>query len=324
MIAKEGEYKNDYYVFYHTTANPWRLAQDLHKLLYARFSADSGIKREFKFLRFSGEHAVNTTPQEFLLNELKTKGLVDDNTETKFLMISVNLALFGNVGFPGECSWEYFIKPQEHAKPIRGVYQDMMGNFGLTDQYIDEIMSLADIYDTQEDTIIQIFVPKNKVDEIGYLAWVKGIPAHSETIDWILKNAKGKSFTKHVKPTMEKLTEDFSQAKEDNPLYDHMIQSIQAGDFSLEAFLKVYRNQPWKLKNINDVSARLLFTPDVLLNPDSGVKYYRYSTATRNQLKEYHKKLDEVVNKLVADKESRQEDTRGQEDTKAEEENPKE
>lgn len=305
VIANEAEHKDTHYAFYNTTSNSWRLAQDLYTRLYAYQNPEKAPSREFKFLRFSDE-AVDMTAQSFLVNELKEKGLVDDNTDTKFIMLSVNLALFGNVGFPGECSWEYFMHPQSHAKPIRIIYEKMMDRFGLSHKHIDELMSLVDIYDTKEDTIVQILVPIGKVDEIGYLAWVKGIPAHGETIAWILSHAKSKGFMRGIKPTMEKLTEQFAEEQRKNPLFRHMLKDIQAGDFSLDAFLKVYRNKPWDVKEINDVTARLLFTPGVLLNPASGVKFFRFSTVHKDKLKRYNTELNRIIAKMIAEKDAAQ------------------
>ncbi|HSC25099.1 MAG TPA: hypothetical protein VLB80_02680 [Candidatus Babeliales bacterium] len=301
VLANEAKYKNTHYAFYNTTSNVWRLAQDLYTRLYA-YENPIDVKKDFKFLRF-GNEAINSTAQSFLINELKSKGLVDDNTETGAILLSVNLSLFGNVGFPGECSWEYFVKPQGHKTPDRELYENMMDRFGLSHNYIDELISLVNIYDTKEDTIIQVLVPQDKIDEIGYLAWVKGIPAHGDTINWILKNAKSKSFTRHVSPLMEKLTDKFAKEKNTNPLYKDMMEGIEEGEFSLASFLKIYRNTPWKIKEINDVTGRLLFTPNVLLNPESDVKFYRFSMVEQDKLRAYNRKLNIIIDKLIAEKE---------------------
>jgi len=308
VIANEAEHKDTHYAFYNTTSNSWRLAQDLYTRLYAYENPDK-VTEEFKFLRFNDE-SVNETAQGFLVNELKTKGLVDDNTDTKFIMLSVNLSLFGNVGFPGECSWQYFLKPQAHAKPVRAVYVQMMKRFGLTDKYIDQLMDLLNIYDTPEDTIIQVLVPIEKVDEIGYLAWVKGIPAHGDTIKWIRDNVKKRKQDLNpgfavLDPKMKELTATFAEDKEKNPLFADMLKNVESGKFSLEAFLKLYRNTPWKIKELNDVTARLLFTPNVLLNPNSGVKFFRFSTVTKDKLKEYNSKLNGIIKKMIAEKEAK-------------------
>ncbi len=301
-LANEAKYKDTHYAFYHSTPNVYRLTQDLFTQLYAAFHPEEKVEEHFKFLRFNNE-SVNQSAHGWLVNELKEKGLVDDNSDAGAILLSVNLAIFGNVGFSGECSWQYFIHPQGHKAPNRETYEEMMKNFGLTNKYVDEIMSLVDIYQTEEDTLIQILVPIDKVEQIGYLAWVKGIPAHQEVIDLIKQKAHGTTFNK-TKPVMEKLTERFADEQKNNPLYVDMMKSVEAGDFSLAAFLKVYRNKPWDLLNINDVTGRLLFTPDVLLNPESGVKFYRFSTANRDKLKEYRSRLNEIVDKLLADKES--------------------
>jgi len=301
VIANEARFRASHYAFYNTTSNMWRLAQDLYTRLYARFNPGQE-KSHFTFLRFNDE-SVNSTAQGFLVNELREKGLVDDNSETGAILLSVNLSLFGNVGFPGECSWQYFVLPQGHKAPRRETFENMMKKFGLTDKYIDELMALIPIYDTKEDTIVQVLVPKEKIDQIGYLAWVKGIPAHQGTINAILAASRSKAFYK-VKTTMEKLTERFAAEKENNPLYKDMMAAVLAGDFSLDSFLKVYCNKPWDIKEINDVTARLLFTPDVLLNPDSGVKFYRFSTVHSDKLKEYSTKLNAIIDRLIAEKDA--------------------
>jgi|GEM_PF-1283969 len=302
VIFNEAKYRDTHYAFYNTTSNMWRLAQDLDTRLFARFNPTIESDK-FKFLRFNNEF-INSTAQGFLVNELKEKGLVNDNTDIKSIMLSVNLSLFGNVGFSGECSWDYFVDPKSHAAPWRETYEKMMIKYGLTDKYIDELMTLVDIYNTKEDTILQILIPKNKVDEIGYLAWVRGIPAHGETVKFILNTASTKNYTFGTKPVFDKLTEEFAQQKETNPLYKSMIEDVEKGAFSLDSFLKVYCNKPWDLKEINDVTARLLFTPSVLGDPESGVIIQRLSTVPQIKLKEYNDRLNAIIEKMVAEKEA--------------------
>jgi hypothetical protein len=303
-ITNETKHRNTHYAFYNTTSNMWRLAQDLDTRLYARFHPTKSSE-QFKFLRFNDEF-INSTAQGFLVNELKEKGLVDDNTATGAILLSVNFSLFGNVGFPGECSWQYFVSPQGHKAPWRETYEKMMAKYELTDKYIDELMNLVNIYETKEDTILQVFIPKDKVDEIGYLAWVKGIPAHGETISLILGGAKSRGFMHGIKPVMEQLTEQFKKEQESNPLYKQMMEGIQAGNFSLDSFLKAYCNKPWNLKEINDVTGRLLFTPSVLGDPKSGVIINRLSTVSHSKLKEYNDRLNAIIEKMIAEKEARE------------------
>ena len=300
IIARERQYKDNYYVFYHGTDNVWRLPQDLYTQLYVYFNPlELNPSKDFKFLRFEDVYAP--APKDFLTNELKKGGLINDHGTMGAILLSVNLSLFANVGYPTECTWEYFVQSRGHLNPDRSIYEKIMNIFGLTHKYIPELMSLVKLYETKEETIVQIFVPKDKVDEIGYLAWVKGIPADEDTINWVESHVADKTFSKR-QFAIEELETVFHREKEHNPIFRNLLRRAEQGDFSLDSFLKIYRNHPEDIKNINIMSARLIFTPDVLLNPNAGVKFFRYSTAKPDQLERYHKRLNEVVNKILSEK----------------------
>jgi hypothetical protein len=301
ILSNEKKYKDGYYVFYHGTDNVWRLPQDLYTQLYAYFNPlGYRATKDFTFLRFEDEYGPSSA-QEFLVAELKKSGLINDHGKMGAILLSANLALFGNVGVPSECTWEYFMKSRGHANPSRITYEKIMDKFGLTHKYIEQLMSLVKLYDTKEQTIVQIFVPKDKVDQIGYLSWIKGIPAHKETMDWVKRSVKNKTYPK-TQPAIVDLTETFKHEQEVNPIFKNLMERVEAGDFSLDDFLHMYRNNPEKIVDINDVMARLIFTPDVLLNPDSGVKFFRFSTATPERLQVYHQRLNEIVDKIIAEK----------------------
>ena len=301
ILSNEKKYKDDYYVFYHGTDNVWRLPQDLYTQLYAYFNPlTRHATKDFTFLRFEDEYGP-ANAQDFLVAELKKSGLINDHGKMGAILLSVNLALFGNVGTPSECTWEYFIKSRGHANPSRVTYEKIMDRFGLTHKYINDLMSLIKLYDTKEQTIVQVFVPKNKVDQIGYVSWIKGIPAHKETMDWVKRSVKNKTYSK-TQPAIVDLTETFKHEQEVNPIFKNLMERVEAGDFSLDDFLHMYRNNPEKIVDINDVMARLIFTPDVLLNPESGVKFFRFSTVSPERLKIYHQRLNEVVDKIIVEK----------------------
>src|SRR5690606_13086003 len=288
--------------FYHGTDNVWRLPQDLYTTLYAKFNPSLftvGVK-DFIFLRFGGDYK-SIDPQQFLLTELQKNGLINDHGKMGELLFAANLALFGNVGVHRECSWDYFMKSRGHTNPDRTIYEGIMNTFGLTHTYINELMSLVSMYQTKEQTLLQVFVPKNKVDEIGYLAWIKGIPAHEPTMDWVLQSVRSKRFPK-TQQSIVSLTEVFKNEQEKNPIFKNLIERVKAGDFTLSNFLQAYRNNPISIKNINDVMARLIFTSAVLLNPQSGTKIFRYSTATSQQLQKYYQRLGEIINKIIVNK----------------------
>lgn len=310
VMAKEAQFKNSHWAFYHGTSNIWMVPQDLCTALYRHLNPSAKKDEEFKFLRFGDESGPQA--KEFLTSRLRKEGLVDDNGEDRGLLLSTNLSLFGNTGFQSESTWRYFMKDKKHAAPERATYEEIMDKFGLSHKYIDEIMKvveteLLDLLQAKEQTLLQIFVPKDIVDDIGYLAWATGIPAHEDTINWVRANVKNKNYKPKKKTpgaliVLEDLKNKFKKEQERNPLFKDLVKTVEEGDYSLDSFLKIYCNKPWELPNLNYVQARLIFSNDVLLNPNSGVKMYRYITINRNKMSEYQKRLDAIVKKIVADK----------------------
>lgn len=302
ILNKEKEYA-DYYVFYHGIDNSWRTPQDLYTRLYKHFNqAQLSQLKDFIFLRFDGTATLSSI-NDFLITKTKENGLLNDHTISSDL-IAVNLALFGNVGTPPECTWEYFIKSRGHANPSQTTYANVLNIFGLSHKYITELISLTDLYKTKEETILQIFIPKNTVNSIGYLAWIRGIPADQEVMHTVTRSVQEKKFIKTA-PALDHYSKLFKQEQEKNPLFKKLIARIESGEFSLNYFLDFYRNRPTEIQDINNFQARLFLTHDVLLNPLSGVKMFRYSTATNDQIKKYEEKLDTIIKKIVAEKETR-------------------
>jgi hypothetical protein len=309
-LAKEVENADTHYAFYHTTDNEWRLAQDVYTQLYAAFNPST--PKDFAFLRF--EDISGPKAKDFLVNELRQHGLVDDNGEVRALLLSVNISLFGNTGFPSECTWDYFLKTREHVQPGRDTYDQMMDKFGVSRKYVEELLSLMKLLETKEKTLLQIFVPKHKIDEIGYLAWATGIPAHDEVVNWVRSSVQKKVYPKYKKDpetgkvyagelwAMWDLADKFQKQQEKDPMFKNLMENVKAGDYSLDKYLKIYCNNPWEIKGINYAQARLIFSPDVLLNPLSGIKIYRYTSMTKQQNSEYSKKLKDIIDKIVATK----------------------
>lgn len=302
MLDHEKQYKDDYYVFYHGMKNIWRVPQDLYTRLYFYFKKlPADLMKSFIFLRFtdvSGPPSI----QNFLINKLKDNGLINDHELGDFLY-SVNVAIFGNVGTEPECTWQYFVKSRGKSAPDRATYEKILDSFGLSHKYIDQLMALVDLYATAEQTIVQIFIPKGKIDEIGYLSWIRGIPAHKKTMDMVLRSVEDKTFSKSPL-ALDHYTALFKREQEKNPLFKNLIERVKAEDFRLGYFLQFYRNRPEAIEGINNFQARLVFTPGLLLNPLSGVKVFRYSAATPEQLKKYEQKFDNIFKKIIAEKEA--------------------
>ena len=302
-IAKEGELKNSHYVFYHAHDNIWRVPQDLYRKLYEQLNPLSQKIKDFEFLRWDLPDKIKKGSQEFLVEQLKRYGLIDDTKrDAKALLLSANLALFGNVGMPTECTWEYFMNPQSHKTPQASNFEELLDIFGISHEYIDKLIHLAYSLKTKEQTLVQIFIPKEIVDYISYLSFASGMPADKQTMGWILQNIQRRK--KYHKPhkymdAFREIAKIFKEEQEENPLFKELLERAEEGDFSVSELLEIYRNTPRKIDNINYLQARLVFTKEILMTPNIGIKFIRYDTIPWEKMQEYNQKLDVIVNQMV-------------------------
>jgi len=301
-LVREGELKKTHYAFYHAQDSIWRIPQDLYRKLYEQLDPLSRKIKDFEFLRWNLPKKEEGA-QEFMIKGLKRFGLIDDTKEeAKVFLLSANIALFGNVGNQTECTWEYFVNQPSHRKLTPGDFEDVLDIFGASHKYIGELMNLSNFLRTKENTLVQIFVPKEIVDYISYLAFASGMPADQETMAWILQNVKlRKKFHKPHKymDAFRETTRVFREKQEKNPLFKELLERAEEGDFSVSELLEIYCNTPWKIDNINYLQARLVFSNKILTTPDIGIKFFRYDTIPWEKTEKYGKKLDEIVDQII-------------------------
>ncbi|HSC25098.1 MAG TPA: hypothetical protein VLB80_02675 [Candidatus Babeliales bacterium] len=307
-LNKEVELKNSHYVFYNGTSNGWRVPQDLYKGLYAHYNPQISVK-DFTFVRFSDLPSIKA--QDYLREHLVEYAGINDNAqEVRDVLISTNFALFGNVGSPGECTWNYFIEPKSHKWPFPQNYKQVIDSFDVTynfDELIKETGELSDMlsHASSEQTLLQFCIPQDKVDDVAYLAWILGFPAHPKSMTLMEERMADKPRVGHftgkaVKSVMKQFKRD-----ENNPIYKELIQAADNGDFGISGFMDVFRNDPFAIKNANELQARLLITKDIVQNPASGVKIFSYFTTPQDIQDAYLKKLDTLVSKIIAQENSK-------------------
>lgn len=301
-FAKEGELKKTHYVFYHAQDNVWRIPRDLYRKLYERLDPLSKEIKNFEFLRWNLP-SKEVGAQEFVVEGLKRFGLIDDTIrEAKVFLLSTNLALFGNVGKPTECTWDYFVKQKSHRKLEPADLKGVLDIFGIDHKYISELLNLSQLLRTKENTLLQIFVPKDIVDYVSYLSYASGMPADQQTIEWILENIKRRRKYKRPHKYMNafrEITEEFRRKQTENPLFKELLERAEEGDFRVNDLLEVYCNTPWKIDNINYLQARLVFSNKILMTPDIGIKIFRYDVISQEKLKQYEGKLTAIVNQMI-------------------------
>lgn len=260
-MAREVELKDDYYVFYHAQQSYYRVLHDLMRETYQLLAMEPDFK-DFRFLRawFDGPEKVNV--HEFLsMHEsfLNTSWQYFDSQQ----MLCANLALFGNSSAAYECTFFYFVNNANIMPPsLYGCLQSFIDIFKFDQKFTNDLMDLANTVATQEGLLYQIFIPKNQVDQYAYLSYVGTAP-------W------------------------------NKPINASYFDATKNRHIALSPILEQYCNDPFSIPEIDSIQARILLSQDLLLNPRSGIKVYRYTTLDGEQDKVYELKLKNVLNEMV-------------------------
>ena len=304
-INKEVELKDSHYVFYNGCGNEWRVSQDIYKQLYAYRNPLKSVK-DFIFVRFTDSPSINA--QDFLQeNVTKWAGVNDNIQAVRDVLVSTNLALFGGVGTEGECTWNYFLTSKSHRYPTATQYYAILKSNDMSydlELFTKEATVLVkDLLDASpEQMLIQYCIPQDKVDQTAYLSWILGVPYERKSVALMEKWMEGKErFGGITGPIVKKVMQKIKAAKtpEDQAMYEELVAAVDRGDFGVRAFMQRYRNNPWTVKDINEIQARVLITNDIVLNPASGVKFFSYFTTPHDIQKKYLNNLGVLVKKMI-------------------------
>jgi hypothetical protein len=323
VVAQERKYNNTHYAFYNAFSNEWRVPQDLYLKLYASLHPLTADIKDFRAFRWIPvEHQ---TPKELLKKEFLDFGLVNDNEwRVKANLLSTNLALFGNVGFPGECTFEYFLNAKSNTKVNEAIFKSILDIFlppsqntanpeSILYKYIPQIQALDQYLvagkissGKEPQTLAQIFIPKDMVDKVAYLAWVQGIPHEEKFINWVMHNTAPKigkaAAFQTLEPYLASIRELFKDTQTDHPLFKQILDGIEAGSYSISTFLDKYKANPSLLPEAgNNAQARILVDPKHIGCLGCGVIVNDYDFIPRGNKAIYEKKLNEIVYKIRAD-----------------------
>lgn len=261
VMSKESELKDDYYVFYHAQQSYNRIFHDLMNETYQLLAMEPDFK-DFRFLRawFNSPEKINVH-EFFSMYEsfLSTSWQYFDSQQ----MLCANLALFGNSNSAYECTFFYFVNNANIIPPSLYVcLQEFLDTFKFDHKFINDLLDLGNMATTQEGLLYQIFIPKNQVDKYAYLSYVGTAPWN--------------------KPV--------------NTIY---FDTTKKRHTALSPILEQYCNDPFSIPEIDRIQARILLSQDLLLNPKSGIKVYRYTTLDPKIDEVYQLKLKNVLNEMV-------------------------
>jgi len=315
IIRLEVKHKETHYVFYHALTKAWLVPQDLMLELTRGLRPLTSRLPKFRFLRW--QDFEKQTASEFLMKEISAEGLINDNSpEHRASLLSVNLALFGNVGFEGESTFDYFVKPKSHATVNPDIIKSILKIYDAPETYLNDILALDEKYLSPEkargakpepQALLQIFIPKQLVDDIGYVAWVQGIPYERELVALVdnlsrYSLKKPPAFLTGTEPILKKIKNKFKQEKENDPLYAKIVKHIKKGKFRLSTLLEKYTNLPETIPSIQNLQARLLFSNELLLNPSSNILFYTHDMIPQKNKKLYKIELKKISDKTIKEK----------------------
>ena len=324
ILDREKQYAKDYYVFY--TAIPYmRLFQDVINFLYKKLqkNTESLQQNEFIFLRYDLNNKIYDEYKDvnqFLVSTLKKYCIIDDRfgSQIKSLLLSTNVSLFGNVDLVGESTWGFFNNPQVWVALNKIYLENILESFGFSKDLSDKIMShYNELKDSNNDVpadLIQIFIPKSFIDDIVYICWTRGIPFDVNYIKGVctflgfvpghVKQIFGSEPFKNIPTTKSGSMKDLvvqvqSRCKSDFPknIVSSLITNIGNGNFNPSILLSSSN----LTSDYQYYQGRILFTNDKMLNPESGIKMFRYSQLTPAQEQEYNQALESHLNEILSE-----------------------
>lgn len=234
--------------------------------------------------------------------------MIDDNQGyLKPLLLSTNLAFFGNLDFKGESTWLFLNNPQPWAQVPREWLQAGIQSLGYSPKRVTTKLLELNKYIVQDKgDLFQIFVPKNIVNQVGYLSWRQGVPFDTELLKEIFGavnlRERGEGRVEH-ETINQKLAElKVNWQKKDSEavkLVSKALDRVKENRYYLSGSLDRYKREPEKVFALNYREARLLVDNDKFLNPESGIKIHRYSFLDPEREKEYEKRLQEAIDLMI-------------------------
>jgi hypothetical protein len=322
VIERERQFNHTHYVFYSATSNVWRLPQDLFLKLYLQPLPK--YARNFRVFRFinkpeelTWEEYQNITVPKYLKYQLHKFGMIDDRkgTSSEYL-ISANVALFGNVPNPDECSFIYFLNARNNRPVTEDLIRSILKFFHASEKYVFQILKLmrylwgepvklylktqsgvSKLVEKTPGTMYQIFIPKEIIDQVAYISWVKGLPYDPDLISLMIQKIN----TMPAQKAYNEIRYSFKSQQMKNPLFRKVYAGIDQGRYSPSGLLSRYKNNPTLLPHLNYVQARLLVTPQYMRKYTSNIQTFAYDNISPANKAAYEKELDILVSNIITE-----------------------
>lgn len=267
MLLKERELKDTHYVFYHAHTESIRIIPYFLRELWQQINKKS-LPADFDFLRHWESGSPHKNAQAYLDSFKTIPGDFDNDNAVRQYLIAVNPVLFGNHDHAGECTFAYFNDNRSIGYFAQSQLTQLFKKYGLNETYMNELLELNTKYASQTGDIVQIFIPRTKVDEHAYVCRPYGIPYDITRTD-----------------------------KQGNPIAPADFDAKRKRYIKIAGVLQVLHN----IKGLKSVQLRI-FINNELLNPASGIKIIRYTSLEQTKLTQYEQDVKRICKKTFAAK----------------------
>lgn len=179
----------------------------------------------------------------------------------------------------GEATFEFFLSNRSITSSKR-LFTTMFNKLGLKLSYIPKILDLLNDLKSPTGSLLQIFIPRNKVNSYIYPSVAYARPLHTDY-------AKIRTALSPVEV----------------PNSPHSTTTYDLRTINMKKYLDLYRNhlQAINPEDLDRIQGRINITHDFLLEPKSGVKIFRYTTVHPDKLLEYQQKLRVIIKEVMED-----------------------
>lgn len=261
MIKREKCYQSGYYVFYHAQPGYFRILHDFLKEWYRLLHIKEELN-EFNFLRIWSK----AMPKADVIQFLDDNHYINDaQAHMSEKLLSVNLSLFGNLTYLGECTFSYYVNNSTGnciGSNVKYFLQQLFAHYSIDQSFVDPLYNL--MVEASQASLMQIFIPKHLTDKCVYVC-----------------HAYGTHYTKQL------IAGDHFDKK-------------RGWYTKISPILELYQKSPKLLDSttFDQLQARIILSQDIMLNPNSGVKIFRHASIDDKKLQEYQKNLKELVRKI--------------------------
>lgn len=278
-LACEREYNDTHYVLYHGQRFALRVIQDVMSEIYQLLNLHS-VLDEFAFMRLwyavEKHKDLNAFIDSYEGYQLGNKIWNDEEAYLVSKMMSTNICFFGNVTYGGECTFGYFVDGIGwHAPDLSSFLAVIWNKFNFNSVHIKKIAQLAAKVNAA-GSLVQIFIPKDKMDQCAYLCRDWGTPLRYPIVNNI-----------------------YDQKRNRHTLITPILEAIKSNPTAINNHLKNYIHPKYGTPySLDWLQARLVITDEFLANPDSDIIIFRYAPVETKALEIYRQELKNIMQEV--------------------------